>query len=183
MSSLSASSPPPLLLLVALLLVLLLSIATPTPTHAFQKVQIDFASLTRRVTARRILRPSTRISSTEGNHVLFKNNSFGPTDTRRNYICKASGMVVSACSSPGIAHAAVQNKKEDDIQKKLNQDILYLPPPYLSSELKNGVANLFYPSYLAGEWEVTQTLTDMNVSQVLFAYCLHVKLLVCIVYI
>jgi hypothetical protein len=173
MSSLSASSP--LLLLVALLFVLLLSIAT-TPTHAFidgafQKVQKDFASLTRRVTARRILRPSIRISSAEGNHILSNSNFSGPTDTRRNYICKASGMVVSAWSSPGIAHAAIQNKKEDDMQNKLNQEILYLPPPYSSSELKNGVANLFYPSYLAGEWEVTQTLTDMNVSQVLFAYC------------
>jgi hypothetical protein len=172
MSSLSASSP--LLLLVALLLVLLLSIAD----GAFQKVQKDFASLTRRVTARRILRRSTRISSTEGNHIFSNNNFSGPTDTRRNYICKASGMVVSAWSSPGIAHAAIQNKKEDDILNKLNQEILYLPPPYSSSELKNGVANLFHPSYLAGEWEVTQTLTDMNVSQVLFAYCLHVYLLI-----
>jgi len=76
-------------------------------------------------------------------------------------------MIVSTWISPGIAHAAVQNKKEDDISNKLIQKILYLPPPSSSSELKNGVANLFYPSYLAGEWEVTQTLTGMNVSNVI----------------
>lgn len=43
------------------------------------------------------------------------------------------------------------------IQDKFNQDILNLPAPSYASEL-NGVDNTYFPSFLAGEWDVTQTL-------------------------
>lgn len=79
--------------------------------------------------------------------------------SRRNFMCRASRSIAAfsawSYSSP-IAHAA-QSKK--DISNRLSEDILFLPPPSLASEL-NGVDNMYYPSYLSGEWEVTQTLVD-----------------------
>jgi len=75
--------------------------------------------------------------------------------SRRNFIYESFGIAVCY---PGIALAV---DKSDMLSKRLNRDILYLPPPSSSSEL-NGIDNLYYPSYLAGEWAVTQTLTDMQ---------------------
>ena len=82
--------------------------------------------------------------------------------SRRDFMCRASGSIAvfSAWSySSPIAHAD-QIKK--DVSTRFNEDILFLPPPLsLPSEL-NGVDNMYYPSYLNGEWKVTQTLVDMQ---------------------
>jgi len=76
-------------------------------------------------------------------------------------MCKASASVAGLStwrySSP--AACAVQNKK--DISNRLNENIIFLPQPSLASEL-NGVDNMYFPSYLRGEWEVKQTLVDMQ---------------------
>jgi hypothetical protein len=48
------------------------------------------------------------------------------------------------------------------IQSKLNQDILNLPAPSYASEL-NGVDNTYFPPFLQGNWEVTQTLVDTKI--------------------
>mmetsp|Transcript_40844 Transcript_40844/g.44305 ORF Transcript_40844/g.44305 Transcript_40844/m.44305 type:complete len:311 (+) Transcript_40844:222-1154(+) len=88
----------------------------------------------------------------KGNHPL-SNPLFV---SRRSFVYKSFGIVVCY---PGIALATAVDKS-DMLSKRLDRDILYLPPS-LSSEL-NGIDNLYYPSYLAGEWEVTQTLTDMK---------------------
>jgi len=50
---------------------------------------------------------------------------------------------------PGLAAPSIQDK--------LSQDVLNLPAPSYASEL-NGVDNTYFPSFLAGEWDVTQTL-------------------------
>lgn len=52
------------------------------------------------------------------------------------------------------AKAAVAAK---DIAGRLTSDSLTLPPPSSASEL-NGIDNTYYPSFLQGEWDVTQTL-------------------------
>lgn len=46
-----------------------------------------------------------------------------------------------------------------NFQGRLDQDILSLPAPSSSSEL-NGVDNTYFPPFLEGSWEVTQTLVD-----------------------
>mmetsp|Transcript_8549 Transcript_8549/g.17836 ORF Transcript_8549/g.17836 Transcript_8549/m.17836 type:complete len:340 (+) Transcript_8549:45-1064(+) len=81
--------------------------------------------------------------------------------SRRTFVSRACGSFGAASlwafSSP-MAHAA-QTKK--GISNRLNEVIISLPPPSLSSEL-NGVDNMYFPSYLSGEWKVTQTLVDMQ---------------------
>lgn len=83
------------------------------------------------------------------------------SSSRRKFMFKASGSVAAfsawSYSSP-IAFAA-QTKK--DISNRLNEDIIFLPPPSLASEL-NGVDNTYFPSYLSGEWEVKQTLVNIQ---------------------
>jgi len=79
--------------------------------------------------------------------------------SRRNFMFKASGSVAafSAWSYSSPIACAAQTKK--DISNRLNENILFLPPPSAASEL-NGVDNMYFPSYLSGEWEVKQTLVD-----------------------
>jgi len=80
---------------------------------------------------------------------------------RRNFLFKTSGSVAtfSAWSYSGPIAFAAQTKK--DISNRLTEDIVFLPPPSLASEL-NGVDNMYFPSYLSGEWEVKQTLVDVK---------------------
>ena len=56
---------------------------------------------------------------------------------------------------PQTASAAVVK----DIAGRFSTDTLTLPPPSVASEL-NGVDNTYYPKFLEGEWDVTQTLVD-----------------------
>lgn len=79
---------------------------------------------------------------------------------RRNFFSSCSSIAAHyawSYSSPS-AHAA---QTRNDISNRLNGDILFLPPPSLASEF-NGVDNMYFPSYLSGEWDVTQTLIDMQ---------------------
>uniref|UniRef100_A0A6V2F0W3 DUF6816 domain-containing protein n=1 Tax=Ditylum brightwellii TaxID=49249 RepID=A0A6V2F0W3_9STRA len=75
---------------------------------------------------------------------------------RRDFLQKATITTASsffAITSPALAapNTAISNK--------LDSEILNLPPPSYASEL-NGVDNTYFPPFLAGEWDVTQTLTD-----------------------
>lgn len=66
----------------------------------------------------------------------------------------AAVAVFTASYSPTLASAATPS-----IATKFDKDILNIPAPSVATEL-NGVDNLYFPSFLAGEWEVTQTLVD-----------------------
>jgi hypothetical protein len=68
----------------------------------------------------------------------------------------AAGAAISA-SSPLLASAAAPSS----IASRLEMDILNIPAPSYATEL-NGVDNLYFPSFLAGEWDVTQTLVDTS---------------------
>ena len=47
------------------------------------------------------------------------------------------------------------------IASRFENNILTIPPPSYASEF-NGIDNTYYPSFLAGEWDVTQTLIDAS---------------------
>ncbi len=47
------------------------------------------------------------------------------------------------------------------IEERLTADKLTLPPPSRANEL-SGVDNLYYPSWLSGEWDAIQTMTDTS---------------------
>lgn len=85
----------------------------------------------------------------------------GCNTSRRGFIQIASSSVAGFStwqySIPGAF--AAQDKKS--ISSRLSENTIFLPPPSMASEL-NGVDNMYYPSYLSGEWEVTQTLVDMQ---------------------
>ena len=81
--------------------------------------------------------------------------------SRRDFMIRSSGSVAvfSGWNYSNPAACAAQNKK--DISNRLEGNNISLPPPSLASEL-NGVDNMYFPSYLCGEWEVKQTLVDMQ---------------------
>jgi hypothetical protein len=47
------------------------------------------------------------------------------------------------------------------ISQRLEQDLLYLPSPSYAPEL-NGVDNTYFPAFLTGTWNVTQTLVSVK---------------------
>ena len=95
-------------------------------------------------------------------------------NTASNYLSRRSAMSViqttfatsivsSTLLSPSSANAAYAkegkntNNKLSIISERISSNELTMPPPSRSSEL-NGVDNLYYPSWLSGTWDVTQTL-------------------------
>ncbi|KAL3909710.1 MAG: hypothetical protein SGILL_007979 [Bacillariaceae sp.] len=77
-------------------------------------------------------------------------------ERRRDFLKEvAIGASLGLSLSPPKASAAPVK----DIAGRFTTDTLTLPPPSLSSEL-NGVDNTYYPNFLAGEWDATQTLAD-----------------------
>lgn len=89
---------------------------------------------------------------------LVKCLSLADTAIGRRDLFRTAGSATAAAvciaNVPASASAAAPS-----IASKLEKDILNIPAPSVATEL-NGVDNLYFPSYLAGEWEVTQTLQD-----------------------
>mmetsp|Transcript_20054 Transcript_20054/g.49907 ORF Transcript_20054/g.49907 Transcript_20054/m.49907 type:complete len:329 (-) Transcript_20054:1487-2473(-) len=81
--------------------------------------------------------------------------------SRRNFIFRASGSVATFSAWGYSTPSACAAESMKNIANRLNENIIFLPPPSLASEL-NGVDNIYFPSYLSGEWEVKQTLVDMQ---------------------
>lgn len=80
---------------------------------------------------------------------------------RRSAVSRVIGTTVGGISflasagNPQPAYAA------SSIEDRLTTSLLTLPPTSRTSEL-NGIDNLYYPSWLAGEWAATQTLIDTS---------------------
>jgi hypothetical protein len=68
------------------------------------------------------------------------------------------GGLVSAFAFPSTEASA---SPKNSIASRFESDILKLPPPSYASEL-NGVDNLYFPSWMAGDWSVTQTLVNTS---------------------
>jgi len=73
--------------------------------------------------------------------------------TRRDYLIGTSSTSVAWFLGTSSVQAA------ESVNGRLDQEILSLPPPSYASEL-NGVDNTYYPPFLLGDWEVTQTLVS-----------------------
>jgi hypothetical protein len=83
--------------------------------------------------------------------------------SRRGFLDGASSSIVvgamALLAKPKDALAATIDK----IGIRLEQDILNLPPSSSASrEFNEGVDNTYFPSFLQGEWDVTQTLVQAN---------------------
>jgi hypothetical protein len=74
---------------------------------------------------------------------------------RRKALIQSVGGVSAAVSFTSAASAA------NSISSRLESTLLNAPAPSYASEL-NGVDNLYFPSWMSGEWAATQTLTDAS---------------------
>jgi hypothetical protein len=95
--------------------------------------------------------PEGRLSSSRRS---FVNNIMATTTTTIVAVSISNAVIVP--TSPVYATPI----KIRDIAGRLYADSLTLPQPSSASELKNGFDNTYYPSFLQGEWDVTQTLVD-----------------------
>lgn len=75
---------------------------------------------------------------------------------QRRQALKQIGIVAGITAIPGNAFAE-DEKRTSIISSRLDNSILTIPPPSRNSEL-NGVDNLYFPSWMEGEWDLTQTL-------------------------
>ena len=77
---------------------------------------------------------------------------------RRAFVAStvAIGPIVALTANGSPASASSSN-----IGQRMEEDKLVIPPPSYASEL-NGVDNTYFPSYMAGTWNVTQTLVDVK---------------------
>ena len=87
---------------------------------------------------------------------------------RRSFVGTAaaalgSSIAVSSFGLPFKAQAAegTPSASTSSFAQRLDQDKLLLPRPSYPPEL-NGVDNTYFPSFLAGTWNVTQTLVDVK---------------------
>lgn len=63
-------------------------------------------------------------------------------------------------STATTSSAAAASSEGESLMSRFATDDLVEPRPNARSELGGGVGNLYYPSWLAGEWDVSQTLAD-----------------------
>lgn len=85
--------------------------------------------------------------------------SANPVDRRtafKDVVVGGSSFYIALTGTPHSAEAATQSRS---IAERLDTSALSLPPPSRANEL-NGVDNTYYPGWLAGTWDVTQTLVN-----------------------
>lgn len=79
--------------------------------------------------------------------------------SRRKALFRVTGTAVTSsvafASIPKVAQSA------SSILNRLSTNNLNIPSPSYTKEL-NGVDNLYFPDFMAGEWTVTQTLVDTS---------------------
>lgn len=74
---------------------------------------------------------------------------------RRNALAAGGSLLLSGA----IPHSV--SAKQQSIASRLDADILTMPPSSRANEL-NGIDNTYYPQWLAGTWDVTQTLVNTS---------------------
>lgn len=67
---------------------------------------------------------------------------------------------LSGCSSSFVAVSSAHAATTQSFADRLSADTLTMPPLPVNLVSSTGVDNLFYPAWLAGEWQVTQTLVE-----------------------
>ena len=77
--------------------------------------------------------------------------------SRRSILSDAALATATSFGMPNVSRAAAAAPSATPIADRLDATSLKLPPPSMGSEL-NGIENFYYPEWLAGEWDVLQTL-------------------------
>lgn len=108
--------------------------------------------------------PTSSLTFTYNNYYNQINNH-NTIETRRDVISQSVKnslgsllLFTTTTTKPATANAL---SSPSTIEERLTTDKLTLPPPSRASEL-NGVDNLYYPSWLAGEWDAVQTMIDTS---------------------
>ena len=98
------------------------------------------------------------------NALLIPKSSNSVTMTQQNDACLNRNSVLNTISLVGSAlilgssEMALASNKMEDV---MNTNILSMPPPSRASEFQ-GVDNTYFPRWMEGEWELTQTLVDFQ---------------------
>jgi len=74
----------------------------------------------------------------------------------KGVVAGGSSFFTALTGMPHMAEAAVQPRS---ISERLDAPALNMPPTSMGSEL-NGIDNTYYPEWMAGTWDVTQTLVN-----------------------
>eukprot|EP00580_Thalassiosira_gravida_P009907 CAMPEP_0201648348 /NCGR_PEP_ID=MMETSP0493-20130528/37455_1 /ASSEMBLY_ACC=CAM_ASM_000838 /TAXON_ID=420259 /ORGANISM="Thalassiosira gravida, Strain GMp14c1" /LENGTH=327 /DNA_ID=CAMNT_0048123963 /DNA_START=150 /DNA_END=1133 /DNA_ORIENTATION=+ len=74
-------------------------------------------------------------------------------------VTSAAAIFGSAVSIPAAADAATTKPPTSPIAERFESDLL-TSPPITAGVRPSGHENLFFPSWMEGEWDVTQTLTS-----------------------
>lgn len=82
---------------------------------------------------------------------------FRPLVGRRQAVVKTAEVAFISASNSLFPYPASAETKS--ISTRLDSDSLTIPPPSYSSEF-NGIDNLYFPPWMAGEWSVVQTLVN-----------------------
>ena len=115
-------------------------------------------------------RTATKLYSTRQDFNSNNNNKQKPLQSleRRNFLTTTASALVGSSVGfsggslwPAHAQASAATIASLLFAKRLEQDKLVLPDPSYASEL-NGVDNTYFPSFLAGTWNVTQTLVNVK---------------------
>ena len=85
-------------------------------------------------------------------------SSSGDGINRREFVGGTAAMFSSLLLQPPRPSNAASSST---ISSRFENDMLTIPPPSYASEF-NGIDNTYYPSFLAGEWDVTQTLMSAS---------------------
>jgi len=112
---------------------------------------------------------TTTTTATAATAPLFQNRrSFVATTTTAVsaialFACTKAARAVTDTSTTSIATTtATATSSSSSFAERLKQDKLVLPNPTPYTSEGNGVDNTYVPSYLAGTWNVTQTLVDVK---------------------
>lgn len=87
--------------------------------------------------------------------------STNPVDRRtafKGVVAGGTSVYTAIAGTPQLVEAATQPRF---IAERLDASTLSMPPPSRASEL-SGVDNTYYPRWMAGTWDVTQTLVNAD---------------------
>jgi len=102
--------------------------------------------------------------NTTGN-ALSQQTGESSTRSRRNviktFIAAPAVLVVSSIGGVLAAPHAANAIVKQSIASRIDTESLTMPPPSRANEL-NGIDNVYYPEWMNGTWDVTQTLTGSS---------------------
>lgn len=91
--------------------------------------------------------------------VCYNATPFNRLVGRRKALLKTAQVAIGSASTAAFPIPLPVAAETKSIANRLDNNSITIPPPSYSSEL-NGIDNLYFPPWMAGEWSVVQTLVN-----------------------